>query len=281
MKDYYNILGVLRSSTGEEIKKAYRKAAMQHHPDRGGDQARFKEINEAYEILSNDDKRRLYDSGIDPLNPNQGHHRYQGGPQFDNMEDIFNSFGFTFGFGPNGPTFRQNRPPVKNKTLNVNIHLSLEEAYTGVDKSLSIRYPSGQEKIVNITIPPGIDNGMAIRYTGMGDDEIKSVPAGDLIIMAHVNPHPVFSRDGMNLLTDVSVDCFDAILGTSVYVTTLDKRKLEISVPAGTQPNTTLSLKNEGMKDQNGNIGKLYVRINVSIPNIKDPFKLDQIKNLK
>lgn len=278
MKDYYNTLGIDRSASADDIKKAFRKAAMQHHPDRGGDQARFKEINEAYDILSNNEKKKLYDSGIDPLNPNQGgHHRYHSGPQFNDMEDIFNSFGFSFNFGGN-PNFRNRQ--MKNKTLNVNLNLSLEEAYLGVDKSLSIRYPSGKEKIINVSIPPGVDNGMAIRYSGMGDDEFNNIPPGDLNVIIHIENHPVFNRQGPDLITDINITCFEAILGTSVDIVTLDKRTLSVTIPGGTQSGTMLSLKGEGMKDQRGFTGKLYVRTNITIPKVNDPAIMLQIKNL-
>jgi len=279
MKDYYEILGVPKTASADDIKKAYRKAAMKHHPDRGGDQARFKEINEAHDILSDKDKRMQLDQGIDPLNPNQRTYRSQNFNQgFNNMEDIFQNFGFDFGFTPRG--FRP-QAPTKNKSFNVQMTLTLEEAFTGINKNITITHPGGVGKNVGINIPPGIDNGMAIRYAGMGDDSINGMPAGDLTIIINIAPHPVYAREGLNLLTDVTVDCFDSILGTNAEIDTLDGRRLQVVVPAGTQPGTTLGLKNEGMRDQQGNVGKLYVRVNVSVPKITDPIKLSLIKQLK
>ena len=279
MKDYYAILGVPKTASAEEIKKAFRKAAMKHHPDRGGDQQRFKEINEAHEILSDREKRMQLDQGIDPLNPNQRTYRSQNFNQgFHNMEDIFQNFGFDFGFTPRG--FRP-PPPAKNKSFNVQMTLTLEEAFTGVNKNITVTHPGGVGKNVGINIPPGIDNGMAIRYAGMGDDSISGMPAGDLTIIINIAPHPVYAREGLNLLTDVTIDCFDSILGTNAEIDTLDGRRLQVIVPAGTQPGTTLGLKNEGMRDQQGNVGKLYVRVNVSVPKITDPIKLSLIKQLK
>jgi curved DNA-binding protein len=278
MKDYYGILGVQKTASADDIKKAYRKAAMKHHPDRGGDQARFKEINEAHDILSDKDKRMMVDQGVDPQNPTQRHYRSnnfnEGG-----FEDIFNNFGFNFGFGPAGFT---NRPQQqRNKSLNVSMTLSLEEAFTGINKNITIKYPGGKDKNIGVNIPPGIDNGMAIRYTGMGDDSIPGIPAGDLTIVIEVAPHPVYAREGLNLLADVNVDCFDAMTGSSVEINTLDGRTLQVMVPAGTQPSTTLGLKNEGMRDQHGNVGKLYVRVNITLPKIVDPAKLRLIQQLK
>jgi curved DNA-binding protein len=270
--DYYSTLGVAKNANQDDIKRAYRSLAMKHHPDRGGDEKRFKEIEEAYRTLSDPEKKSLIDQGIDPNRAGQGR---QG--NFQDMEDIFSAFGFNFGFGPRG--FAQQHQ--KNKSLNVNMTLSLEEAYTGVNKSLSINYPGGKEKIVNVNIPPGIDNGMAIRYSGMGDDSLTQFPPGDLNIVIRINNHPRFAREGFNLLTDVNIDCFDAMLGTTTRVTTLDHRVLEISIPPGTQPNTTLRIKNEGMKDSKGTIGYLYVRVGVTIPKIEDDFKQQLIQQLK
>jgi curved DNA-binding protein len=284
MKDYYKILDVPKTASSDEIKKAYRKMAMKHHPDRGGDQVKFKEISEAYEVLSDNEKRQMVDQGFDPNNPNQGFQgnpfqEFRGGPGFHSMEDIFNSFGFTFNFGGPGGFTRQN--VQRNKSLNVNMTITLEEAYKGVTKDINLRYPSGKNKNISISIPRGMDNGMSIRYPGMGDDEIPGVPPGDLTISINVLQHPVFAREGLNLLTEVSIDCFDAILGTDAEITTLDGRTLQVVVPPGTQPSTTLGLKNEGMIDQAGNTGKLYIRVNVTIPRNLDSNKQQLIKQIK
>ncbi len=280
MKDYYKILGVPKTASDDEVKKAYRKQAMQHHPDRGGDEKTFKEVNEAYEILSNKDKRNLVDQGIDPLNPNQGNFHRQGANPFEfhfhtgSMEDVFRNFGFG-GFG----NFQQDNRP-RNKSLHVELTITLEEAYTGIDKNIQVRY-ANKTKIVNVDIPAGIDHGSTIRYSGLGDDSIPGIPAGDLTVSVFVQRNPRFAREGPNLLTDVTIDCFDAILGTSVKVTTLDNRVLDVTIPPGTQPGTTLGLKNEGMRDQYGNIGRLYLRISVTVPVNLDSNKINLVKQLK
>jgi curved DNA-binding protein len=289
MKDYYGILGVPKTATQDEVKKAYRKMAMKHHPDRGGDQAKFKEINEAHDVLSDNDKRMMVDQGIDPLNPNQrnqSHHFHSGGSPFEfhfgggnpHMDEFFRGFGFGFGSGPQWA----NQQPRKNKSLNINLNLCLEEAYTGVSKELELTYPGNNVKSIKIEIPRGVDNGVTIRYEGMGDRSSPQIPPGDLLVNINVMPHPAFARDGINLLRDVMVDCFSAITGTSVAFMTLDGRRLEVTIPPGIQPGTTLGLKNEGMRDNKGNIGKLYVRVNVQIPtHLSDEVieLVEQIKN--
>lgn len=281
MKDYYKILGVPKTASDDDIKKAYRKMAMKHHPDRGGDEKAFKEVNEANDILSNREKRNLVDQGIDPLNPNQGgFNRHQGNPfeynfNSGNMEDILRGFGFGgFGFG------QQHEQRPRNKSLHVELTITLEEAYTGVNKNIQIRF-GAVNKVINVSVPAGIDNGANIRYAGLGDDSIKGIPAGDLTVTIYVQRHPKFAREGVNLLTDVTIDCFDAILGTSATITTLDDRVLDVSIPPGTQPNTTLGLKNEGMKDQYGNIGRLYLRVLVTVPQNLAHDKIELVKQLK
>ena len=285
MKDYYGILGVPKTATQDDIRKAFRKAAMKHHPDRGGDQAKFKEINEAHDILSDNDKRMMVDQGIDPLNPQQrqGHHFHSGGSPFEfhfggnpHMDEFLRGFGFNTGFGG----FQQ-PPPRKNKSLNINLNISLEEAYTGTTKELDLTYPGNNTRSIKIEIPKGVDNGVTIRYEGMGDRSNPNIPPGDLLVNIQIMSHPAFVREGMNLLRDVMVDCFSAITGSSVSFITLDGRKLEVTIPAGVQPGTTLGLKNEGMKDNRGNVGKLYVRVNIQIPNNLSTEVIDLIEQIK
>jgi curved DNA-binding protein len=286
MKDYYGILGVPKTATQDDIRKAFRKAAMKHHPDRGGDQAKFKEINEAHDILSDNDKRIMVDQGVDPLNPHQQRHQNQhfhsGGSPFEfhfgggnpHMEDILRGFGFNAGW-------QQPQVPRKNKSLNINLRISLEEAYNGVSKELELTYPGNNTKSIKLEIPRGVDNNVTIRYEGMGDRTNPNLPAGDLLVNINVMPHPIFAREGINLLRDVMIDCFSAVTGTTAELTTLDGRYLEVSIPAGVQPGTTLGLKNEGMRTNDGSVGKLYVRVNVQIPNNLPNEVLDLIEQIK
>lgn len=291
MKDYYGILGVPKTATQDDIRKAFRKAAMKHHPDRGGDQAKFKEINEAHDILSDNEKRMMVDQGVDPLNPQQqrhhGHHFHSGGSPFEfhfggggnpHMEDILRGFGFNTGFGGG---WQQAQPPRKNKSLNINLRITLEEAYEGVTKELELTYPGNRVKTITLEIPKGVDSNVTIRYEGMGDNANPNLAPGDLLVNIQVAPHPIFAREGMNLLRDVMVDCFSAVTGTSIGFTTLDNRHLEVTIPPGIQPGTTLGLKNEGMRDSNGNVGKLYVRVNVQIPTNLTPEVVELIEQIK
>lgn len=277
--DYYSTLGLSRGASDEEIKKAYRKLAMKHHPDRGGDQNKFKEISTAYEALSNPEKRRIIDMGGDPnAQPGAGGF-HPGGNPFEfhfnsgNFDDIFGGFGF-------GGFARQ--PMRRNKSLNINVEVTLEDVLIGKDINAEISIPGGKNKIINIQIPPGIEHGQQIRYEGMGDDSIAGLRPGDLIVNVYVRPHQTFVREGTSLVLEKQVDAWDAMLGTSVEIFTLDKKTLSITVPPGTQPDTVFSCKGEGLPHmRTRQRGNLLLKIKVTIPKNLTSEQLETIKQLK
>ena len=184
--NYYNTLGLKQNASDDEIKTAYRKMAMKHHPDRGGDEKKFKEIEEAYRTLSDPEKRRMIDMGVDPNSTvgqqggfNQGPFEFHFGSE--NFQDIFNNFGFGF-----------NRQQRRNKSLSVMVAINLEDVLTGKDINAEIGTPTGKKKLVNINIPPGVEDGQQIKYKGMGDHSMPDLPPGDLIVNIRVNAHPTF-----------------------------------------------------------------------------------------
>jgi len=276
--DYYNILGVAKNASQDEIKSAYRKMAMKFHPDRGGDEKKFKEIEEAYRTLSDPQKKQIFDLGGDPNNQNGGFYN-QGPFEFhfgtNNMNDVFGNFGFggPFGFGA-----RQ-----RNKSINIVVELTLEEVLVGKDIDAEISIPGGKKKIINISVPPGIEEGQQIRYQGMGDNSIPHIQPGDLLVNIRILPHAEFRREGSNIILDKTVSVWDAILGCSLTIKTLDHKTLQISVPAGTQPETVLSCKNEGLPlMRNQRRGNLLIKIKVEIPkNIGHQMKaaVEKLKN--
>jgi len=262
--DYYSTLGVGRNASQDEIKKAYRSLAMKHHPDRGGDANKFKEIEEAYRTLSDPQKKQVYDLGGDPNN-NSG----MGGFEFnsENFDDIFRNFGF--GFRP-----RQRQ----NQSISIVITISLEEVLKGKDIDAEISMPNDGRKLININIPAGVEHGQQIRYPQMGDQSIPGLPPGDLIVNIQLKNHPVFQRDRMNIICEKKISVWDALLGTSVNVVTLDGRNLGISIPAGTQPETVMSCKGEGLPHmRTGQRGNLLVKIKIDIPRLS----VEQIKKIK
>jgi DnaJ-class molecular chaperone len=278
--DYYSTLGLQRNASDADIKKAYRSMAMKHHPDRGGDEKKFKEISQAYEFLSDPQKKQMIDMGVDPNQQHQGggQHFYQNNPfEFHfgggvppGMEDIFGHFGFG------------QRQPRKNKSVNINVELSLEEVIAGKDLNAEMNMPSGRNKLINISIPPGVDHGQQIRYGGMGDDTFRELPAGDLIVTIYVKRHPKFVREGDNLIYEHTISAWDAILGSSINLNTLEGKNINIGVPTGTQPGTVLSCKGEGIPNIRSRIkGSLLIKVNVEIPRNLTPTQLNAVRDIK
>lgn len=276
--NYYETLGLKKGASPDDIKKAYRSMAMKHHPDRGGDEHKFKEIEEAYRTLSDPDKKNLIDSGIDPNRQQGFSNRWQNGPfEFHfggqpDMEDIFQHFGFGF----------QNRRSMRNKSYNVNIKVTLEDVLFGKDVDAEIGLPNGKKKLINIKIPPGIENGQNIRYQGMGDDTYRDSPTGDLIVNIFVENHTKFSRDNDQLIYSHTISVWEAMLGTKLQLETLDKKNIDIFIPPGTQSETYLSCKGEGLPNvRTKRRGNLLIKITVSIPrSLTDEQKII-IENLK
>lgn len=254
----YEILGVSPGASPEEIKSAFKKLAMQHHPDRGGDTEKFKEINNAYQTLTN---------------PKEDVHVHRGqGFRQDFHYDINEIFGndvFQEIFRQHGFRFKDQHQPRRNRTLRVNVALTLEEVQTGCDKTISIRLQNGKEKLVDCKIPPGVDNGITINYSKIGDDSIPSLPAGDLQVVVHVRPHPVYERipGTLSLFMPFTIGAFDAILGTKATIPTLDKKQLSVTIPEGIQPGTKIKITGMGLTDSKGNRGDLFVEIHLSVPN--------------
>lgn len=269
----YEILGVSAGASPEEIKSAFKKLAMQHHPDRGGDAEKFKEINNAYQTLTNPQKENVHVHRGPGFNQGFG---------FD-MNDIFGNDMFQEIFSQHGFGFQHQQR--SNRNLRVNLAITLEEVQTGCEKTISLRLPNGKEKLVNCKIPPGIDNGVTIRYYKVGDDTIPSVPAGDILATVHIRQHNIFERipGTLSLIMNHTIGAFDAILGTKTTITTLDKKELSVNIPEGIQPGTKIKIAGMGLNDSNGNKGDLYVDISLSVPqNLSESAKktLDEIRHM-
>lgn len=274
--NYYSTLGLNQNASQDEIKAAYRKMAMKHHPDRGGDEKKFKEIEEAYRTLSDPQKKQMFDMGVDPNGPQgQGGFGFHQGPfEFhfgsNNWNDIF---GGGFGF--------PNRQP-RNKTINIVVELSIEEVLTGKILDAEISIPNGKKKIINVNIPAGIDDGQQIRYQGLGDNSIPGIPAGDLIVNIRVVNRTEFRRDGDSLLIERHISIWDAILGCTIDIVTIDGKNLQIAVPPGTQSETILSCKNEGLPNmKTRQRGNLLLRIRIHIPRNLTSEQKQKIEKLK
>jgi len=269
--DPYTVLGVDQSASDQDIKQAFRKLAVKYHPDRGGDENKFKEINEAYDKIKTAEKRQQFEAskrfGGDGFNFN-----FSQGDPFD-MADMFSQF---FGGDPFTRGRRQYQRQPTNKNIQIGLELTLEECYSGTKKYVKLDQLS---KEIEINIPKGIDNGQSIRYKGLGFDIVKNAQPGDLIVKVKIIPHKNFKREKLNLHSEISVNCFDAIIGTSVDIPTIDGSNIKLKVPGGTQPGTILRIPQHGM--QSGNyVGDFFIHVNVSIPkNLTDKDK-DDIKRI-
>ena len=268
--DYYSILGIPKNATEQDIRKAYKKQSMQHHPDRpGGNEEQFKKINEAYSTLSDPRKKQMYDMGGNP-NSNRMHNNDPFEFHFGsgNMEDFFSNFGF------------QQR--AQNRSVNLGIDITLNDVLNGKDIEAEVSLPGHGPKIINIKIPKGIQTGQQIRYQGLGDDTIKNLRPGDLIVNINVLPHRTFVRNGDHIICEKHIDVLKLITGTKEVVTTLDGRRIGISIPRGTQPDTLLSCKGEGLPNiQSGGRGNLLIKIKAVVPTTLTQSAYDKIEEIK
>lgn len=265
MKDYYKILGVPTTASQDDIKRAFRKLASLHHPDKGGNKETFQEIQEAYNALGDPEKRASYD------NP---HPRFHGQPNINEMFDIFRSMG--------GNPFGGFNMPQRNRNLGFQTVVSLEDAFNGKNITISVKLPSGKEQLCELKIPNGIQDGTTLRLSGMGDDSISNLPRGDIHLTVHVHPHSEFQRDGDDLIKIVNIDAFDAILGKSLSIETISNQLLEVKIQPGTQPGATLSIPGHGMPKMSDPrfLGRLLLKVNVKIPTDLSDTQLQKLKEL-
>ena len=290
MKNYYDVLGVNEQSTSADITKAFKDLAKKHHPDRGGDEAKFKEINEAHDTLKNSQKRHDYDTmrkfgssgtgGEHPFFNEDIFGDFFSGFQNGDM-DFASSFNFTRGSGGER-VFRQARQrPRGNRNVQVRMAISIKDAMNKNAKTINYKLPSGREEFATVNIPAGVQHGVTFKYAGMGDDSIKNVPRGDLMVVMSVLDSDGYTRKGNDLHTDKTIDCFQAIRGYDFNLKTLEDKIIKVKVPAGTQPNTVLQVQGQGMPVHKtiGIRGNLYVKIHVLVPQLSAA-DLKRIKDL-
>ena len=275
--DYYELLGVSRDASEKELKSAFKKKAMQHHPDKGGNPDTFKQINEAYQILSDNEKRQMYDQygTADPqqLNQNQEFHFNSG-----NFQDIFgqmfgdqNPFGFGF----------QQRRPQRNKDIRLNYTISLKEVFTGTATTISYKLPSGKQEILDVKIPAGVDENSQVKFQGYGDNSIQGLPRGDLIVSLRIKMPNNWRRDRQNIWTKINVGLLDLITGTNIQVNTPEDKRINLTIPPSTKPNTTFSVPGHGLPVlRSNNRGALYVEVGAIMPKLSDT-QMEIIEQMK
>ncbi|MFN8476037.1 MAG: J domain-containing protein [Anaerolineae bacterium] len=316
-KDYYKILGVDRTADEKEIKRAYRRLARKHHPDvNPGDKAaetQFKEINEAYEVLGDPEKRKKYDqfgsqwreyerAGV---NPEDLFRQYgaQGGPggarvryaRPEDLQDMFGSAGgfsdffetlfggamrgqggFGQGFGQGGG--RRAATPAAGEDVEHPVEISLEEAFNGTTRILQMG-----DRRIEVKIPAGVRTGSRVRVAGEGGPGFNGGPNGDLYLVVEVAPNAMYEREGDDLTVDVPVDLYTAVLGGEANVPTIKGTRLNLRIPAGTQPGQRIRLRGQGMPllktpEQRGD---LYARIKVDLPRQIDDQQRELFEQLR
>jgi len=355
MSDYYTILGVNKNASNEDIKKAYRKLAHQYHPDKGGDGEKFKQVSEAYQVLSNQEKRAQYDQygRVFEGGGAGGQQTGFGGAGFDfngfdindfNLGDIF---GDVFGFGGGRG---KSRAKNKGDDIEIEIKLDLKDVLTGLKKTIFLgkmanckrcngaggepnskvkecftcrgegevqelrktmfgqvsRFVAcpeckGQGKIpekpcnvcsgegrikedqkIDLNVPPGVDTGQVLKLEGAGDAGIRGDRAGDLYIKVLVKKHPVFQRNGDDLVAEKEISFSEAALGGEIEIKTLDENRLSLKVPAGLQTGKVFKISGKGITHFSGwGKGNLYIKLVVKTPeklNKKQKELLEQLK---
>ena len=257
--NYYETLGVPKTASQDDIKRAYRKLASQHHPDKGGDTAKFQEVQTAYETLSDPVRRQQYDN---PQPQHQSFNFHFGGNDFD---DVFaNFFNRT---GQQNPFSHARQQPRRNRNIQSSLAVGLQETLSDIRKTLNVQTEHNQSRTIDIVIPRGITSGSTIRYPGLGDRMFENLPPGDLMLTVNIIQNPNFEISGLDLITNLTIDCFDAILGSEKQVVGLDGKRFVIRTPAGVQHGTKLKIPGEGLwQFQNDVKGSLFAKINISIP---------------
>lgn len=262
MRDPYEILGLQRGASDADCKTAYRKLAMQYHPDRNpGDKAaeeKFKEISGAYDAITKPTPQQPNYNTQNNGNP------FHAGPF--NMDDIFKAF------------HAQQRQ--QNRDTNAIIEITLEDAFHGKDLNVSLTV--GRDvRDINVRVPPGVDNGSRIRVPGAGDRSFPTLPPGDLYINIQVASHQVFFRRGKDVAMTIEIDAFDVMLGTKVGVVALDGKRLDVTIPANFQPKNQLRLAKQGMPILGtAERGDLIVDVQVRFP-VLTQSQLDVIATLR
>ena len=264
MIDHYSTLGVGKNANADDIKKAYRKLAGKHHPDKGGDTSTFQKIEEAYRILSDPQQRQQYDNPMMQGNPFQGFPG--GGFQFNmngfNMDELF------------GQMFRQHHQHPQQNTYRTSYWINLEQAYKGGEELLKLQTPSGLH-MAKVNIPKGVPDGGQVRYE-------KIVDSSDLIVEYRIHPHLKFERKMNDLYSNHSISVLDLIVGTTFQFTTVSGKTLDVTVLPKTQPFMHLKLANHGMPIQGTNAyGDQIILLKPFIPDNIDSRITDSILQSK
>lgn len=317
-KDYYKILGVERGASADEIKKAYRKLAVKYHPDKNPDdkaaEEKFKEATEAYTVLSDPEKRRMFDQfgqagsyynpgggpgsagaqgpfggggfhqGFDPFSQAGFGSGFGAGFSSASAKDIFSEVFGDLGdvFGGGGP--RRGRAPQKGSDLKYNLSITLEDAAHGTDKLISFvrkKGPTNETAKLSVNVPAGVKQGQRLKLRGEGDIPPTGGPAGDLYVVIQLMPHPLFVRSELDVQMELPISFVDAMLGTDIEIPTLSG-KANLKVPKGTHSGQVFRLKSKGFPSlKSSERGDMLIRVIVDVPTELSKDQLELVKKLK
>ncbi|MDR2105973.1 MAG: J domain-containing protein [Coriobacteriales bacterium] len=284
-KNYYKVLGVGEDASTDEIKKAFKKLAREHHPDAGGDEARFKDVSEAYEVLSDKEKREEYDTFLkfgayggaagngSPFNWSGA--GAGGGGSWRTVVTDFGDLGgigdifdcIRHGEGAFGTQWEFPQQARKGRDVQVTLSISFEEAFKGVEKSVTVRTGDGREQSVTVKVPAGAVEGGKLRYKGRGGEGAGGGAQGDLVIVTSIRPHDLYSRRGANVHLELPVSIAEAALGTQIVVPAPDGSKVKLRIPANTSDGKTFVIRGKGAPRVKGQgCGDLKVQVHITLP---------------
>jgi curved DNA-binding protein len=288
-KNYYEILGVKEDASTDEIKKAFRKLARKHHPDAGGDETRFKDISEAYEVLSDKEKRNEYDTFL-KFGAFGGAAR-EGSPfswsgaggdgggswrtmvtdfaDLGGIGDLFNRI--RHGEGAFGTDWDFPQRAEKGRDVQVTLQVSFEEAFQGAEKLVTVRTGDGREQKIDVKVPAGAIEGGKLRYRGRGSEGAGGGERGDLVIVTSIKPHELYARKGANVHLELPISVAEAALGAQIIVPAPDGSRVKLRVPAGTQDGRILIIRGKGAPRVKGEgFGDLKVQVRLALPEVLD-----------
>ena len=265
--DYYSVLGVSKSSSRDEIKRAYREKVKQYHPDKGGDVEYFKKINEAYDVLKDEQRKYQYD------NPTQQTYNFRSSnfnQQASSFEEMFTHM------------FRQPPQRIKNRDMHIKVDINLADVLNGTNEIIQYHLGNGKIGTVDVDIPAGAKTGDILHYHNLGDNTNPRIARGDLYVKINIIDPPNWARDGNNLITKKMINVFDILTGCAIIIETLDNRKVNLKIPSGTRPGTIMSINGYGVPEMKTmKRGNLYIQIEAEIPRIDDPAILEKVNEIK